>query len=66
MLIFSALGVWTALANSAWLHSSAVLETGLAVLVQLSPTLLIVLAFTFIYLFMPNTRVKPLAAFGGA
>ncbi|MDQ5767989.1 YihY/virulence factor BrkB family protein [Thiothrix subterranea] len=66
VLIFSALGVWTALANSAWLHSSAVLETGLAVLVQLSPTLLIVLAFTFIYLFMPNTRVKPLAAFGGA
>ncbi|WGZ93644.1 MAG: YihY/virulence factor BrkB family protein [Candidatus Thiothrix putei] len=66
VLIFSALGVWTALANSAWLHSSAVLETGLAVLVQLSPTFLIVLAFTFIYLFMPNTRVKPLAAFGGA
>jgi membrane protein len=66
VLIFSALGMWTALANSAWLHSSAVLETGLAVLVQLSPSLLIVLAFTFIYLFMPNTRVKPLAAFGGA
>jgi len=66
VLIFSALGLWTALANSAWLHSSAVLETGLAVLVQLSPTLLIVLAFMFIYLFMPNTRVKPLAAFGGA
>ncbi|WML85246.1 YihY/virulence factor BrkB family protein [Thiothrix subterranea] len=66
VLIFSALGVWTALANSAWLHSSAVLETGLAVLVQLSPSLLIIVAFTFIYLFMPNTRVKPLAAFGGA
>jgi Predicted membrane protein len=66
VLIFSALGVWTALANSAWLHSSAVLESGLAVLVQLSPSLLIILAFTFIYLFMPNTRVKPLAAFGGA
>ncbi len=69
MLIFSALGVWGALGNTPLMQSLAeveVLGTALHVLVQVSPTAWIVLAFTFIYLFMPNTRVKPLAALGGA
>lgn len=66
ILLFSALGMWTAVTNHAWLHSTFALEMTLSVVVQLSPTLLIILAFAFLYLFMPNTRVKPWAALGGA
>ena len=69
ILIFSALGLWSYLSHLEVVQSIANIEPFgqiLSVLVQSSPTLLIVLAFTFLYLFMPNTRVKPWAAFGGA
>lgn len=66
ILLFSALGMWTAMTRQAWLHSSFALDITVNTLVQLSPTLLIIAAFTFLYLFMPNTRVKPWAALVGA
>jgi membrane protein len=69
VLIFSALGLWSSLNGMELVQSITTTEPLgqiLGTLVQTSPTLLIILAFTFIYLFMPNTRVKPWAAFGGA
>jgi membrane protein len=69
ILIVSALGVWSSLGNVALLQTIAGVEPVgvlLDVVVQLGPTVLIVLAFFFVYLLMPNTRVKPLAALGGA
>lgn len=69
ILIFSALGLWSALGNTAVMQTIAGVEPlGMLLngVVQVSPIVLIVLAFTFLYLFMPNTRVNPLAAFGGA
>lgn len=69
ILMFSAIGVWTSLRNTDWMLSLMQIEpfgSLLAALLVLVPNLLIVLAFTFIYLFVPNTRVQPLAAFVGA
>lgn len=69
ILMFSALGLWTSFRNTDLIQNLMTIEpfgTMLAWLLSLVPNLLIVLAFTFIYLFVPNTRVKPLAAFGGA
>ncbi|WMP16677.1 YihY/virulence factor BrkB family protein [Thiothrix lacustris] len=69
ILIVSALGVWSSLGNLALLQTIAGVEplgVLLNVVVQISPTVLIVLAFFFVYLLMPNTRVQPLAALGGA
>ncbi len=69
ILMVSALGVWTALGNMALVQAIAGVEPLgmlLHILVQISPTVLIVLAFFFVYVVMPNTRVKPLAALGGA
>lgn len=69
VLMFSALGLWTSLSNTNIVQSIATLEpfgTILAILLKLLPTLLVVLAFALLYLFMPNTHVKPSAAFGGA
>ncbi len=69
ILVFSALGLWSSLTNTSLVQNLAAIEpfgSWLAWLVSLTPTLLIILAFAFSYLFMPNTRVKPIAAFGGA
>lgn len=69
ILIFSALGLWSALGNTAVIQTIAGVEPlGMLLngVVQVSPTVLIMLAFVFLYLFMPNTRVNFLAAFGGA
>jgi membrane protein len=69
ILIFSALGLWGSLGNTEIMHAISEVEPLgmlLHVLVEVSPTVLIVSAFTFIYLFMPNTQVSPLAAVGGA
>ncbi|MBU0655041.1 MAG: YihY/virulence factor BrkB family protein [Gammaproteobacteria bacterium] len=69
ILMFTALGLWTSLQNTDLVQTITQAEpfgSVLAALLKLLPVLLIVLAFTFLYLFMPNTRVKPLAALGGA
>lgn len=69
ILLFSALGLWSAITRMAIIQTLANIQPFgllLSTLVALSPALLIILAFTFLYLFIPNTTVKPLAAFGGA
>ncbi|MEB4593272.1 YihY/virulence factor BrkB family protein [Candidatus Thiothrix sp. Deng01] len=69
VLMFSALGVWTSLQDIALVQAITQVEpfgSLLAMLLKLLPVVLVVLAFTFLYLFMPNTRVQPRAALGGA
>ena len=65
LLLFSALGLWGAFSQWEVVHTVVTLKP-LSLVLQTSPTVLIVLAFTLLYLFMPNTHVKPWAALGGA
>ncbi len=65
LLLFSALGLWGAFSQWEIVHTVVTLKP-LSLVLQTSPTVLIVLAFTLLYLFMPNTHVKPWAALGGA
>jgi membrane protein len=69
VLVFASLGITTTLAANETLVS--VLEaTALGwlfeILGRLVPIALVVLAFTFVYAFVPNTRVRLGAAFSGA
>ncbi|EHQ52846.1 ribonuclease BN [Ectothiorhodospira sp. PHS-1] len=69
VLIFSALGI-TASVMAADVVQKA-MDYGLvgesvALLSRLVPYLLVMLAFAFIYIFVPNTRVKPVPALVGA
>lgn len=69
LLIFSALGLSQAVKRHHWFQQ--VLDTGAGSLLYNSlsiylPFMMVVAALTFIYLFMPNTRVKPAAALFGA
>ena len=69
LLIFSALGLSQAVKRYHWFQQ--VLDTGAGSLLYNSlsiylPFMMVVAALTFIYLFMPNTRVKPAAALFGA
>lgn len=69
ILMFSAIGLSASIWRSEWLQSLSSIEpfgTLISFLVQYSPTLLIILAFTFIYRFVPNTRVQFRSAFIGA
>ncbi|WP_439099446.1 YihY/virulence factor BrkB family protein [Ectothiorhodospira mobilis] len=68
VLVFSALGITASvmatdivqrLMDYGWIGGSVEL------LSRLVPYLLITLAFTFIYILVPNTRVRPLPALGG-
>lgn len=69
ILLFSALGLWTSLGNISLIQSIVAIEpfgTVLAVFLKILPTVLVILAFTFMYLFIPNTHVQAKAALGGA
>lgn len=69
ILMFSAIGLSASIWRSEGLQSLSAIEpfgTLISFLVQYSPTLLIILAFTFIYRFVPNTKVQLRAAFIGA
>ncbi len=69
ILMFTALGLWTSVQSTALMQTITQTEPlgmVLAGVLKLLPIMLVILAFTFLYLFMPNTRVKPLAALGGA
>jgi membrane protein len=70
LLVFTALGMTTSAMNSEfvqWLLSIEPLGRLAVALGRVVPYLLVVGAFTFIYLFVPNTRVRLLPAFiGGA
>ncbi len=68
VLVFSALGLTASVRSSILVTRLAQFEpfgTTLLVLTELAPYALIVAAFTFMYSFIPNTRVKFRAAFGG-
>lgn len=69
ILMFSAVGLSASIWRSSWIQTLSDIEpfgTLLSFLIQYSPTLLIILAFTFIYRFVPNTKVQLRAAFIGA
>ena len=69
VLVFSALGITGAALDNdvvAKLQSIEPFGTFLLVLSKLLPYFMIILAFTFLYTFIPNTRVKISAAFTGA
>ncbi|MEX0922586.1 MAG: YihY/virulence factor BrkB family protein [Rhodovibrionaceae bacterium] len=69
VLIFSALGITASLTSAELVQGVAsVRPVGAAIefFGRLVPYLLIVVAFTFIYMFMPNTKVRLRSAFIGA
>ncbi|MBF0281701.1 MAG: YihY family inner membrane protein [Zetaproteobacteria bacterium] len=69
LLIFSALGLTASMMNSAMVQSMMLWPVMGVVVVhigKLIPYVLVISAFTFVYMFMPNTRVRLLpAACGG-
>src|SRR5690554_3122844 len=69
VLVFSAIGLAATVMNHEvvlTLQSIEPFGTLLLVMSKLLPYFMIVLAFTFLYTFIPNTRVKLAPAFGGA
>lgn len=69
VLVFSALGVTASLTSSAIvqsLFSVSHVEDVVSIGARLVPYVLITAAFTFIYVFIPNTRVRLRYAFAGA
>ncbi|MDT8311054.1 MAG: YhjD/YihY/BrkB family envelope integrity protein [Methylophaga sp.] len=69
VLVFSALGVTGAVLDNdfvAKLESIEPFGTLLLIISKLLPYFMIILAFTFLYTFIPNTKVKFSAAFSGA
>ena len=68
-LIFGALGITASLTSHEVVQSLAAIEpvgTFVAILGRIIPYFMTALAFLFIYLYMPNTRVYPRAALAGA
>ncbi len=69
VLMFSAVGLSASLMSSTLVQQLLTIEpfgTALYTAGRIVPKLLFILAFAFIYIFIPNTRVKPAAALGGA
>jgi len=69
VLVFSAMGITASLMNSdlvQQVRDIAPLGTLLILLTNLVPFILVVLAFTFVYMFVPNTHVKFTSALVGA
>lgn len=68
VLVFSSLGVTATLANNAVVNELASYQAigfALHLAGRLVPYLMVVAAFTFLYAFVPNTRVRFSAALGG-
>ena len=68
VLVFAALGVTASLLNNSVTQSLAVIEpfgTLLELVSKLIPYLLIIAAFTFLYVFVPNTKVRFVPALTG-
>ncbi|HKU15015.1 MAG TPA: YihY/virulence factor BrkB family protein [Steroidobacteraceae bacterium] len=67
-VIVAALGLIAAFAHTSWMTALAQYEpfgTVLLTLGRLTPYVLVIGVFTFLYVFMPNTRVRASAAFIG-
>lgn len=68
ILMFSALGISASFMSSAFVQeiiSSSSLGVWVATLTKITPILLIILAFSFSYWFIPNTKVKARSALVG-
>ncbi len=68
VLVFSAIGITASLMNTALVQGVIAIEPlgeAIGLLGKLLPYVLIVAAFTFIYMFVPNTRVRLRAALTG-
>ncbi|WP_420795833.1 YihY/virulence factor BrkB family protein [Ectothiorhodospira magna] len=69
VLIFSALGITASVMATDIVQRAmdyGLVGESVALLSRLVPYLLVMMAFAFIYVFVPNTRVKPLPALVGA
>jgi len=69
VLMFSAIGLSASLMSNTVVQHLLTIEpfgTALYITGKVVPKLLVILAFSFIYIFIPNTRVRPIAAVGGA
>jgi membrane protein len=69
VLVFSAVGITATLASARVVQSLMTIEpfgTVIEILGRLLPYLLVIMAFTFVYVLMPNTRVRVRSAFVGA
>ncbi|PWG62598.1 YihY/virulence factor BrkB family protein [Spiribacter halobius] len=69
VLIFAALGITASVLGSDFVRSLgtvAPLGALINLATRLVPYVLVIAAFTFVYLFVPNTRVRPLSALVGA
>ena len=68
LLIFAAIAITGSLMNTSLmnqLHSISVIGTVIDLIVRLVPFALVIAAFTFLYIFIPNTRVRLIAALTG-
>ncbi|MEM8843808.1 MAG: YhjD/YihY/BrkB family envelope integrity protein [Pseudomonadota bacterium] len=68
VLVFAAMGATASLLNNSFTQSIASIEpfgTLLTLIVKLLPYLFIIIAFTFVYAFVPNTKVKFIPALTG-
>jgi membrane protein len=69
VLVFAALGMTAGLLSSYWSRQILALQPfGVLYLtvIRIAPYLLVISAFTFLYMFIPNTRVRLRSAFIGA
>jgi membrane protein len=69
VLMFSAVGLTATVMSNAFVQAVLAIEpfgSALNMLTQLVPYLLVIGAFAFVYIFMPNTRVRPQSALIGA
>ncbi len=68
LLVFSALGMTASVMNTSMVHWLAEIEpfgTLIVLVSKLLPYLLVCMAFTFVYIFIPNTGVRASAALAG-
>jgi len=68
VLVFAAMGTTASLLNNSVTQDLASIEpfgTLLAIVTKLIPYLLIIAAFTFVYIFIPNTKVRLIPALTG-
>lgn len=68
VLVFAALGITASMMSNSLVQALAAIEpfgTLIQVVAKLLPYLLVILAFSFVYVFMPNTRVQVSAALTG-
>lgn len=68
VFVFSALGITAAITGTTLFQNVAAIEPfgfGIQFITQLVPYVLVIAAFVFVYIFIPNTRVQPRAALIG-